>query len=490
MRNSVDYDVIVVGAGSAALTAAITARNERASVGVLEKSPRQARGGNCRFTGGSYRFWHKGLQDVLEFVEDVPEEEARSFILAEYSADTWYNKMLQVTEERADPRLTELLVTESTPTARWLKDQGVRFELATRHSVRQGDRIKLEAGANVMHARGGGEGLSDALFDIAGRKGVEVIYRTKAVKLLSNSRGGVNGVTVQDEEGFRDIKGRAVVLACGGFEANREWRAKYLGPGWDLARPRGTRYNTGDGLRMAFEVGAQPAGHWSGCHSCCIDYACSRMPEGEDIPIPITRNESALGIMVNADGVRFFDEGEDFRVYTYAKIGLRVLQQPQAAAWQIFDGKVTSRLDPDYSSASPVTANSVEDLAEQLRMPALTRTIEEFNAAVQEDVPLDRDILDGRGTVGITPGKSNWAQKIDQPPLVAYAVGCGITFTYGGIKINTRAQVLDTEGEPIPGLYATGEIVGGIWHKAYIGGGGIALGTVFGRIAGANAAGE
>ncbi|UCG65650.1 MAG: FAD-binding protein, partial [Deltaproteobacteria bacterium] len=273
-----------------------------------------------------------------------------------------------------------------------------------------------------------------------------------------------------------------------------EWRARYLGPGWDLVRPRGTRYNTGDGLRMALEIGAQPAGHWSGCHAYAIDYQRSRIPEGQDItPLADARNDYNLGVQVNVNGVRFLDEGEDLRSYISSRYGARLLEQPQGMAWQIFDAKVTHLLtDEGYRTGLCVTANSIEKLAEALRTPGLTETIDEFNAAVQqEDIPLDCTIRDGRGTVGITPPKSNWAQKIDTPPFVAHAVGCGITFTYGGLTTNTRAQVLDGQGEAIPGLYATGEIVGGIWHNGYGGSGsGLTLGAVFGRIAGANAAGE
>ncbi|MBI4331365.1 MAG: FAD-dependent tricarballylate dehydrogenase TcuA [Chloroflexi bacterium] len=485
-----DYDVIVIGAGSAALTAAIAARNEGASVVVLEKSPRESRGGNCPFAGGGYRFWHGGLKDVLEIVTDLSEEEARCISIPAYSADVFYNKVLQITEQRADPKLAEVLVTESTPTVKWLKAQGLSFELATRHAIRDGDRLKWKAASTAIRVKGGGEGFRTVLFEIVERKGIEAQYQTRAVKLLSGPRGNVCGVTVLGPEGFRDVTSKAVVLACGGFESSPEWRARYLGVGWDLARPRGTKYNTGDGIKMALDVGARPAGHWSGCHAASIDYSLSRVPEGEDLPHDLPRNECTVGILVNADGLRFFDEGEDFKAYLYARVGRQILQQPQTAAWQIFDSKVTGRLDPDYSSGSWITANTIEELAEKLGLPALTRTITEFNQAVREDVPLNYDILDGRSTAGITPRKSNWARKIDRPPFVAYPVGCGVTFTFGGLKINTRAQVMDTSGEPIRGLYAAGELVGGIWYKAYIGASGIAGGTVFGKIAGANAAGE
>lgn len=495
MTKLADCDVIVVGAGNAALVAAISARNKGAKVIVLEKAPKALRGGNCRFAGGSYRFWHKGTTELLEIFSGLSEGEAKSIIVPEYSADTWYNKVMRITEGRADPRLLEVLVRESNPTVRWIKDQGVKFEPNLRFVVREGDKIRWKAENTVIEAHGGGDGLLDMFFDTAEKKGIDVVYETKAVKLLVDSKGRVCGVTAQSKEGFRDIKSKAVILACGGFESNAEWRARYLGPGWDLVRPRGTRYNQGDGHRMALEIGAAPAGHWSGCHATTMDYDMSRIPEGQDIYAKRTstvehRNDFNYCIQVNVNGKRFLDEGEDFRPFIYAKYGPRLLEQPQRMAWQIFDAKVEPFLMEGYVTGPRITANSIEELAEKLEMPALTETVEEFNKGVQEDVPVNYAVRDGRGTTGITPPKSNWAQKIDTPPFVAYAVGCGITYTFGGLKINTQAQVLDREGEVIRGLYATGEIVGGVWYFNYTGGGGLMLGAVFGRIAGANAAGE
>jgi len=490
VKDPANCDVIVVGAGSAALTAAIAARNEGARVIVLEKAPRESRSGNCRFTGGGFRIWHKGLAEVLEFVPDVPKEAAGSIIMGEYTTDVWYNKVMQLSEERADPKLTEIMVTESNQALRWLKDQGLVLEMEPeRFAIREEGRLRWKAEDPALRAKGGGLGLANTLFSIAEKKGVEILYETTAQKLLRDSRGKISGVSVQSNEVFRDIKGKAVVLGCGGFESNREWRAKYLGPGWDLVRPRGTRYNTGDGLRMALEIGAQPAGHWSGCHATAIDYQHSIVPEGQDIAgVEDKRDDYYLGVLVNANGIRFLDEGKDFRSFVYAKYGASLLSQPKGMAWQIFDSKTTHLLQGDYRTGSCVTANSMKDLAEKLRIPTLTGTIEDFNGAVQPQIPLNYTVRDGRGTVGITPPKSNWAQKIDTPPFAAYPVGCGITFTFGGIKINPRAQVLGWNDKPIPGLYATGEMVGGIFYSTYTGGSGLILGVVFGRIAGANAA--
>ena len=485
------YDVIVVGAGQAALTAAISARNEGASVVVLEKAPQASRGGNLRFIGGGYRFWHKGTQEILDLLPGLSEAEAKAMVVPEYSADTFYNNVMRITGERTDPGLLEILVTESNVAIRWLRDQGIKLEPNMRFAVRDGDRLKWKADNNVIQAKDGGLGLERTLFEIAHGKGIEVLYETKAVRLSLDSRGAVCGVVTQSSEELRELKGKAVILACGGFESNREWRARYLGPGWDLVAPRGTAYNHGDGIRMALEIGAAAAGHWSGCHATAMDYDISRIPEGQrTVRTDEARNDYNYCIEVNVDGKRFLDEGEDFRSFIYAKSGARLLKQPQQTAWQIFDSNVTPYLQEGYLTGPRVTADSIEELAQRLEMPALVKTVEDFNNAVRDDLPINYAIRDRRATAGITPPKSNWARRIDTAPFVAYQVAVGITFTFGGIKINSQAQVLNTENKVIRGLYATGEMVGGVWYFNYLGGGGAMLGVVFGRRAGASAAGE
>lgn len=491
MSNDRDYDVIAVGGGIGGLSAAIAARNGGAKVLVLEKAHRTSRGGNTAFSGGGFRFWRTGMTDIEELVPDLSEEERRTLLMQAYSADNYYDDVMRVTKGLADPELAGILVRESNPTVKWLKDQGVGWEIHRIKGIEYQGRLRYPPQTRIIRAKGGGKGLSDFLFDSAERKAIDVLYETTAVKLLVDFKGKVCGVRVQGKEGFKDIKSNAVILATGGFESNREWRARYLGPGWDFVRPRGTRFNHGDGLRMALEIGAKPAGHWSGCHATAFDYNHARIPEEQDLDgLEWSRNDYRACIEVNANGVRFLDEGEDWRDMVYVKHGQSIVQQPQQMAWQIYDAKVIPLLFEGYPTAPRVTADSVGELADKLGMPALTKTVEEFNAAVQEEVPLNFSILDGKGTRGITPAKSNWAQKIDTPPFVAYHVACAITFTFGGIKINSRGQVLDTVGEITPGLYATGTMIGGVWHYNYTGGGGNMLAAVFGRIAGANAAGE
>ena len=314
---------------------------------------------------------------------------------------------------------------------------------------------------------------------------------TRATDLLYDGKR-VSGVRVTHKNEIAEIKGRSVVLASGGFEANAEWRTRYLGPGWDLAKVRGSRYNVGDGLRMAWDIGAMSYGHFSGCHACPWDLNAT--PFGDyKVGDQFQKHSYPLGIMVNARGERFLDEGSDIRIYTYAKFGGIIMQQPGMFAWQIFDAKAIPLLRSEYriKQITKVSANSLEELVKKLEgvdAEACLREIKQFNDAVQVDVPFDPVVRDGRGTVGLKVPKSNWANRIDTPPFEAYATTCGVTFTFGGLKISTSSEVEDVAGKPIPGLYAAGEVVGGLFYHNYPAGAGLMGGSVFGRIAGHSAA--
>jgi tricarballylate dehydrogenase len=284
----------------------------------------------------------------------------------------------------------------------------------------------------------------------------------------------------------------SIVLAAGGFQANVEWRTRYLGPGWDTAKVRGTRFNTGDGLRMALDIGAMAAGQWSGCHAVAWD---RNAPEFGDLAVGdgFQKHSYPFGVMLNARGERFVDEGADFRNYTYAKYGRAILGQPGQFAWQIFDARVKPLLRDEYRirRVTKVSADTLEGLVTKLEgvdaVQALA-TLTAYNAAVDTAVPFDPNIKDGRGTQGVTPPKSNWANRLDQGPFEAYAVTCGLTFTFGGLRITTSAEVLDSDLAPIPGLYAAGEMVGGLFYDNYPGGSGLTAGAVVGKIAGTAAA--
>jgi tricarballylate dehydrogenase len=485
------YDVIVVGAGNAALCAALAARETGASVLVLEKAPQHLRGGNTYFTGGGYRFPYRGLEDIRALIPDLTDEECATIDVGSYPSAQMYDDLMRVTEGLSDPDLAETLVSNAYPTVLWMKDRGLRWVLLYgRQAYRVGGILRFWGGM-IAEGIGGGAGISDRLFELAREQGCEVWYEAKANKLLTDRTGRVTGLTVRLPDGDQNVHAASVVLACGGFEANPEWRTRYLGQDWELARVRGTRYNTGDGIRMALEAGAQPFGHWSGCHAVQWDIASP--PFGDRrIGDLFQKHSYPLGLMVNVNGQRFVDEGADIRNYTYAKYGREVLKQPQRAAFQLFDGKVMENLRDEYRIAqiTKATSDTIEGLADALGIDreGLVKTISEYNAAVQPG-EYNPAILDGKRTVGITPPKSNWALPLDTPPYVGFAVTCGITFTFGGLKIDPRtAQVQDTEDHPMPGLYAAGELVGGLFYHNYAGGSGLMAGAVFGRLAGEHAA--
>jgi tricarballylate dehydrogenase len=486
-----EYDVVVVGAGNAALAAAVSAREQGASrVVVLEKAPEELRGGNTHYSGGLLRFAYARPEELMPLVPDAERQVPGFFRDVEpYPSERFRQDLMRVTEGRADPELAEILIGRSFDTVRWMAAQGIAMEPALSLSgVRVGDRIKWSPGA-VIRAQHEGVGLSKMWFEIAQQRGVEIRYATTAVRLLHDRRGRVTGVGVRDPEGFADLGARAVVLGCGGFEANPEWRARYLGRPWDHAKVRGTRYNTGDGLRMAIEIGALPHGQWTGCHSTPID--ADAPPHGDrKLTDKTNRLSYPYGVLVNLPGRRFFDEGEDFQFYTYAKLGGIILNQPGGVAYQIFDAKVTGLLEGRYKTGRPTVADSLAALLETLPVDrsACLRTLDDYNAAVGAGA-FDPTARDGLATKALAPAKSNWAQRLDTPPFVAYPVTGGITFTFGGVRVNGQAQVMSTSWTPIPGLYACGEMVGGLFHTNYPGGTGLMSGAVFGRLAGAEAAG-
>jgi tricarballylate dehydrogenase len=485
------WDVIVVGAGNAGLAAAVAAREAGARVLVLEKAPREERGGNTAFTGGLFRFPFESIEDFRALLPEYTQAELDAVDVGRYSQRDFANDLQRVTEGLADPALVKVLVSNAYPTMAWLRQQGVRWIMSMgRQAFKVGEKYRFY-GNLILESHGGGHGLSDSQFKIAEQAGVEVWYESGARRLLTNEAGAVTGLEIRTREGLRSLSAGAVVLAAGGFEANAEMRARYLGPDWELAKVRGTRFNTGEAIRMALDVGAQPYGHWSCCHAVQWDL---RAPPTGYLPVGdlYQKHSYHLGIIVNRDGKRFVDEGADYRNYTYAKYGREVLKQPGRMAFQVFDAKLLPMLRDEYQikQVTKARADSIEELARQLTIdPAgLRATVDAYNGSIKEDVPFDPSRLDGRGTVGITPPKSNWAQRLDQPPFEGYAVTCGITFTFGGLRIDPTCRVLDTADNPIPGLYAAGELVGGLFYYNYPGGAGLMAGAVFGRIAGTEAA--
>src|SRR5450759_4737154 len=488
---TVPYDVIVVGKGNAALCSALSAHENGAKVLVLEAAPEEESGGNTRFAGGVMRFAYESVDD-LKRVTELTDEEIANSDFGTNTREEFFDDLYRLTSYRTDADLSEILVTQSLDTMAWLRSKGARFEPNYgRQSGMVGGKRKF-FGRMPIEVSGGGAGLVQYLDAAAKKAGIEVRYDTRVASLIYDGER-VSGVRAQEKSKPVDLHAKSVVLACGGFEANPEWRTRYLGPGWELAKVRGTRFNVGDGLRMALDIGAAPYGNWSGCHATGWDrYA----PEFGDVNVgdQFQKHSYIFGLLINADGKRFVDEGWDFHSFTYAKYGGAVLQQPGQFAWQVFDAKVKHLLRSEYriKFMTKVSANTLEELASKLEgvnPGGFLKTVHEYNAAVMRDVPFDHVVKDGKSTVGIEPPKSNWAQALDTPPFDAYATTCGITFTFGGLRIDRETgQVLNVHLHKIPGLYCAGEMVGGLFYFNYPSGTGLVSGAVFGRIAGRGAA--
>lgn len=481
-----------MGAGNAAFCAALAARERGCRVLMLESAPEAESGGNTRFTAGAMRFAYDGIDDLRMLMPDLTAAEIARTDFGRYSAEQFFDDMFRVTRFRTDPELCEQLVKRSFDTMLWLHGNGVRFApIYGRQAFQIDGKFKFWGGLTV-EVSGGGPGLIEQFSRVGRRHGIDIRYSTRAVSLIFDGTR-VSGARVRVRNGFEDVRAASVILACGGFEANSERRARYLGPGWELAKVRGSRFNMGDGIAMALEIGAMPFGNWSGCHAVGWDY---NAPEFGDLSIGdgFQKHSYPFGIMVNAHGCRFVDEGADFRNYTYAKYGRAVLEQPDHFAWQVFDRKVLHLLRDEYRirRVTKVTAGTLEDLASKLdgvNAASFVSEVQTFNAAVRTDIPFDPNVKDGRGAEGLAVPKSNWANCIDEPPFEAYQVGCGITFTFGGLRIAPEsAQVLSTDLNPIPGLFAAGELVGGLFYFNYPGGTGLTSGAVFGRTAGEAAA--
>ncbi|MFN0144992.1 MAG: FAD-dependent tricarballylate dehydrogenase TcuA [Dehalococcoidia bacterium] len=488
------FDVIVVGAGNAALVAALSAAELGARVLVLEAASKEDRGGNSRFSGGIFRMVHQGLDSLRPLLAAASERWFDRVTVAPYSRETYLADWMSTSAGRSRHDLAEAVIDRSFETALWMRGQGVEWELTGDKLIdpakqQPGVKVALPPGGAVR-ALGEGVGLVHRLFAAAERSpGITIWYESPCAGLLT--RGStVQGVRVRRRDEMVEVAG-TVVLASGGFESNPEMRLRYLGPGWDLVKVRGTRFNMGTMLTEALRSGAQPAGHWGGSHASPLDAGA---PATGDLRLTdkMSRYSYPYSLLVNLRAERFLDEGEDEVWLTYAKTGRAILAEEQGLAFQIFDQKTIHLLEPRYRTGTPVTASTLEELAALLGLPAarLVQTVSDFNRAAAGAGPaFDPFTKDGLQAVpGGQPPKSNWAQPLDRPPFVAYPVTCGITFTYGGLKVSTEAQVIDTEGRPMPGLFATGEITGDFFYYNYAAGSGLMRGAVFGRLAGSSAA--
>ena len=469
MGSKTDCDVIVIGGGSAALEAAISAKQAGAgSVVLLEKAPPHESGGNARFSHVGFRFVHSGAEELREFLPDVAEKEFRRMQIPAYTRENFLEDLNRVTQGRIDPVLADCLVDHSNPAVRWMKEIGVKWEP---EKVTEVDGKLYLPGGHHIHPVGGGPGMLEQLRNIAFKQsGAEIRYDSRVGAVHGNERR-VEGVRVSTPEGEYALASRAVIVASGGFQANSEMRARYLGPNADFLKVRGSRHNTGEVLQMLLALGVKSAGHWQGAHMSPID------GKAPDVETPVrsdgrgntmNRYDYQFGITVNALGQRFYDEGEAKHAYTYAKTGRLVLQQPGGVAYQVYDQKGINlfRHGRDYP-ATMVEAPTIAALARKIGIEPepLQRTVEEFNAACRKDVRFMPGELDGKCTVGIAPKKSNWAEPLTEPPFRAYPITAGVTFSFGGIQVDNQARVINTCYQPIQGLYASGDVIGLFFHN-------------------------
>lgn len=505
-------DVLVIGGGNAGFSAAISAREHGArDVVLVDKCPEEWAGGNSYFTAGAFRTVHAGLADLLPIVNNVDADRAGKIDMEPYSREDFAQDLKRVTVGRCDPRLGRILVDESNEAVKWLAGHGVRYQLSfNRQAYLVDGRYKFWGGM-ALKTQDGGKGLIEDHRRAAERMGIRVFFSASMTRLAISSTGACTGASVTGSSGRSHlITSRATILAAGGFEANPRMRAQHLGPGWDLAFVRGTPYNTGDVLEAAMrDAGAAQAGNWSGCHSVAWD--ANALPDSGDRKISneFTKSGYPIGLMLNSEGRRFVDEGVDFRNFTYAKFGRAILQQPNGVAWQVYDSNVISWLrDEEYRDeiVQKTTADSVEELAKKCVGQGLSEpsrfvaTIQEYNEAVftfrkeHPGVKWDPAIKDGLSTEssggGLLVPKTNWALPLDKGPFIAIKVSCGITFTFGGLKVDpeTAGLISGTTGRAVPGLFCVGEMLGGIFYGNYPGGSGLTSGAVFGRRAGRAAA--
>jgi tricarballylate dehydrogenase len=482
-------DVLVAGGGTAGLSAAIAARAAGATTAVVDPAEGGWVGGNTALTSGAFRTTWERLED-LRTLAPVDDATARRIDLPPYPGAAFLADLVRLGDGRMDGTLARTLVAEARPALAWLAALGIRWELLVgRQSFVSGSRIRFW-GNLAVGVQGGGRALVEAQRRALVDRGGVVLDGTRVVAVVRDA-GRVTGVEVRDATGTREIRARAVVLASGGFEASGARVEAHLGSRWSRALVRGTPFASGDLLFAALAAGAAPAGEWEGCHAVAWDADARRDEDPGRIP-RLSRQAYPWGIVVNRSGRRFLDEGADFRNYTYARYGREILAQPGSIAWQLFDAITVSFLTPDYATATRVEAPTIADLAARAGIDpsGLVATIEAYNASVADRV-FDPAVLDGRSArgPGVEPQRSNWASPLVTPPFTAVPVRCGLTFTFGGLRIDRDGRVLGPDDRPLAGLYACGEIAG-LFHGTIPGGTALTAATVFGRRAGAAAAGE
>ena len=452
-------DVLVIGGGNAALCAAITAAEAGAKVTLLESAPRHYRGGNSRHTR-NIRTMHRAPMHPL--IDAYPEDE-------------YYQDLLKITGGNTNEELARHVIRTSEAAIGWMKNHGVRFQPSLGGT--------LHLGRTNAFFLGGGKALVNSYFHAAEMLGVKVLYETEAIDLEMQNNRFTSAIVKKDGAEMR-IGARAVVFACGGFESNLQWLEDAWGPAAKNFLIRGTTYNMGKMLRVLHEQGAMAIGDPTQCHAAAIDARAPKFDGGIVSRVDCV----SLGVVVNRDGLRFYDEGEDFWPKRYAIWGRLIALQPDQIGYCIIDRKPIGRFMPPVFPG--YKANSIAELAQMLGLPVDTvvKTVADYNAAV---IPgqFDHTIMDNCHTRGLAPEKTHWALKLDAPPYYGYPLRPGITFTYLGVDVTPRAQIKMKNGNLAENMFAAGEIMAGnILSKGYLAGIGITIGTVFGRIAGEEAA--
>ncbi|MGW7531273.1 FAD-dependent tricarballylate dehydrogenase TcuA [Amycolatopsis sp. NPDC054798] len=475
-------NIVVAGAGLTGLAAAISAREAGADVVLLEKGSRADVGGNAAFSGGLFLFCYDGPDDLTSITQDFePGMHAGEIVAPPYTREAYAAELTAMSDGQADPELVAALAERSLDTVRWLSAKGVRFTFNRTVGARVRDGVLHIPPGQILTSTG--EGMSRGfevikpLLRYAEQIGVELRWSAPLVDVV---REGERVTGARTPDGV--LPADAVVIASGGFQASRALRHRHLGPQWENVKLRGTRQATGDGIAAALRAGAGPAGVWSSCHSAAVDPTMPA-PERSEASPPFPLHGFWLGVLVNRDGERFVDEGFGPWVKNYSKMGKAIMGQPGREAYEIFDQHTAARVADEFAGAAvPVTAPTLPALAERIGVPAetLVRTVEEFNRACRKD----------GSTNGIAPAKSHWAVPLDQPPFVAYHAVAGLTFTFGGVRIDPDGRALASDGAPVPGLYAAGEATGGLFYGDYPGGAALMRAAVFGRSAGRTAATE
>lgn len=454
------FDVLVIGGGNAALCAAISAKRSGAgSVLVLEAAPRFYRGGNTRHTR-NMRCAHDSATDTLS---------------GPYTEEEFWDDLLRVTGGQTDEQLARFMIAESKEMLHWIAEQGVRFQPSL------GGTLSL--GRTNSFFLGGGRAMLNALYRTAEKLGVEVRYDAEVID-LDVADGRFHSALVKIEGETVSVRATSLVAAAGGFEANIEWLKESWGDVAENFLIRGTPYNRGTVLRMLLDKGIQAIGDPTQCHAVAIDARAPKFDGGI-----ITRLDCVVfGIVVNKHARRFYDEGEDFWPKRYAIWGRLVAQQPDQIAYIVFDASSLKMFMP--SLYPPIQAPSIPELAQKLSLdPAvLQQTVSAFNAAVRPG-RFDHTVLDDCRTEGLTPPKTHWARKIETGPFYAYPVRPGITFTYLGTRVDRDARMQMADGSQAKNMFAAGEIMAGnVLGRGYAAGIGMTIGSVFGRIAGREAA--